>query len=75
MSASHTFTFVDSRGRSEKGSRRLNPDGSIGGWVARSAKVHPSAVVQFDAIVEPRAVVSENEIVLNGSVVVSPQKG
>lgn len=75
MTASHAFTFVDPRGRKEKGTRRRNPDGSAGGWVARSAKVHPSAVVHVDAIVEPGAVVTENAIVRNGTIVVSPSKG
>lgn len=75
MTASHAFTFVDPRGRKEKGIRRRNPDGSVGGWVARSAKVHPSAVVHVDAIVEPGAVVTENAIVRNGTIVVSPSKG
>lgn len=75
MSASHAFTFVDPRGRKEKGVRRRNPDGSIGGWVAQSAKVHPTAFVQVDAIVEPKAVVSENAVVKTGTIVVGPSKG
>lgn len=74
VSASHAFTFVDPQGRKEKGTRRRNPDGSLGGWVASSAKVHASAVIHPEAIVEPKAVVDANVVVDKGSVVVARTK-
>lgn len=74
MTASQAFTFVGPTGQKEKGTRRRNPDGSVGGWVAKSAKVHSTAVVQVDAIVEPRAVVNKNAIVENGTIIVARQK-
>ena len=74
MTASQTFTFVDSQGRKEKGRRRPNPDGSVGGRVAPSAQVHPTAVIHADAIVEPKAVVAENMIIEKGSIVMALPK-
>jgi len=56
-----TFTFIGGDGRRVKATRRANPDGSVGGWVAENAEVHPSAIIDVDAIVEPGAIVGENE--------------
>lgn len=71
MSSSAEFTFVDSNNEREQAHRRKNPDGSVGGWVAESAQVHPTAIVEIDAIVEPGAIVEEGVTVLNGAVVLA----
>ncbi len=56
-----TFTFVSADGQRIEANRRTNPDGSVGGWVAGNADVHPTAIINVDAIVEPGAIVGENE--------------
>lgn len=61
MGHKSTFTFVDEKGRRIKAKRRANPDGSVGGWVAENADVHPSAIIDVDALVEPGVHVGENE--------------
>ena len=70
MAATPDFVFVEPDGTTESAVRRKNPDGTIGGWVARSARVHPSAIIEPDAIVEPGANVGRNERVENGTVVI-----
>ena len=69
MAAAQSFTFVDPRGRRERAARRQNPDGSVGGWVARSATVHPTATIHVDAIVGPGSVVGAGEYVRRGEIV------
>lgn len=64
----NTHTFVSGDGRRIKAKRRTNPDGSVGGWVAETAQVHPTAFVDLDALVEPGAVVGENEHLAAGAV-------
>lgn len=49
--------------------RWKNPDGSVGGWVADTAKIDSSATIEFDAVVEPEAVVGPNVRVKNGTVI------
>ena len=69
MAAVQSFAFVDPDGRREKAFRRRNPDGTVGGWIAKTAQVHPTAFVEPDAIVEPGAVVGPQQRVKNGEVV------
>jgi len=66
---SHTLTFVDEQGNKEKARRHQNPDGTKGGWVATSASVHPTAIVDVDAIVEPGRTIGPGEYVPNATAI------
>jgi UDP-3-O-[3-hydroxymyristoyl] glucosamine N-acyltransferase len=67
-----TSTFNNEDGSKEDAYLWINPDGSVGGWVALSAKVDPTAYVHPEAIVEPGAkvgpgvVVDKNHIMFAG---------
>ena len=69
MRAIDEFTFVLDDGKRELATRRRNPDGTLGGWVAASARVHETAVVAFDAVVHPGAVVGPGDVVHDGDIV------
>lgn len=68
MSATRSFTFTMPGGQSEKAYRRVNPDRTLGGWVARSAKIDPSAIIEAGALVEPGAEVGPGITVKRGEV-------
>lgn len=72
MTTTRSFTFVDPNGRREKATPRVNPDLSLGGWVAKSAKVDPTAIVEAGAYVEPGAVVGPGELIPRGKIVTGP---
>lgn len=63
MAYRHECTFQLPDGSSVTGTRWKNPDGSVGGWVAKTAKVDPSATIEFNAMVGPDVVVEQGEIV------------
>lgn len=60
------YTFFRTDGRPEPGHRHVNPDGSLGGWVARSAKVPESAHVDFTSKIGPDVVLQEGETISPG---------
>jgi UDP-3-O-[3-hydroxymyristoyl] glucosamine N-acyltransferase len=72
MAAASSFTFVDPDGRETTAHRRENPDGSVGGWTADTANIHPTAIVEPDAIVEPGAEVGPHQRVKNGDIILGP---
>lgn len=49
--------------------RHINPDGSLGGWVATTARVHPSAIVEPGGLVGPESDVGPGQIVRNGEII------
>lgn len=59
----HDCTFHRPDGSQVSGIRWKNPDGSIGGWVAQTAKIHPTATIEFNALVGPDAIVAADEVV------------
>jgi hypothetical protein len=63
MRATHTCTFHEPDGSRVSAVRWTNPDGSVGGWVAQSAKIDPTAIVEFNAFVGPKQVVKAGEVV------------
>ena len=67
------FAFVDASGHRVAASRHLNPDGTLGGWVARNARVGAGAVVEPGALVAPRAVVPPRQRVKRGERVLAPR--
>lgn len=56
-----TFHLPD--GSKVSGVRWQNPDGSAGGWVAETAQVHPTAIVEFNVMVGPNVVIKPGEVV------------
>lgn len=48
--------------------RHINPDGSVGGWVADTATVHPSVWVG------PRALVWDTVVAMRDVSVMTPEK-
>jgi UDP-3-O-[3-hydroxymyristoyl] glucosamine N-acyltransferase len=68
MSRRESYTFVVD-GDEVAAKRWNNPDGSVGGWVAATAKIDSSATIEFDAVVEPKAVVGPNVRVKSGTVI------
>lgn len=63
----YEHTFIDAQGRAEKAFRRTNPDGSLGGWVAESANLDPTVIVERGAEVGPGIVIGPNQVVPRGS--------
>ena len=53
LSSHHECWFNEEDGTKVAGVRWKNPDGSIGGWVAETAKIDPTATVEFTAFVGP----------------------
>jgi UDP-3-O-[3-hydroxymyristoyl] glucosamine N-acyltransferase len=75
MAATQSFSFIDPNGHTERAVRRSNPDGTVGGWIAESARVHSTAIVEPDAIVEPGAVVGPEVRVRDGEIVLGAALG
>jgi NDP-sugar pyrophosphorylase family protein len=65
---SSTMVFASEQGKVEA-HRHVNPDGSVGGWVAKTATVSPTATIAFDAAVYGTAVVSGSARVLDKATV------
>jgi UDP-3-O-[3-hydroxymyristoyl] glucosamine N-acyltransferase len=63
------YTFVGPDGREVPGKRQINGDGTPGGWVAVTAKIDPSAVIEIDAVVEPGAYVGPGIRLRSGYIV------
>ncbi|WP_157738856.1 hypothetical protein [Labrenzia sp. VG12] len=61
------FTFHTTAGEIVRGHRFINPDDTVGGWVADSAVIAPGSFVELDAIVGPSAEVGPGRIVRNGT--------
>lgn len=61
-----TFDFGDGNGE-VSAHRHINPDGSIGGWVAETAFVEETAYIGKNAAIFGRAVVSDNAIVTDNA--------
>ncbi len=57
MTHRHSYTFIEPSGERIAGHRHKNPDGSVGGWVAKNATIAETAVIEPGAVVEPRATV------------------
>ncbi len=57
-----TFDFGDGN-RAVPAHRHINPDGSVGGWVANTAFVENTATVGYDALVFGNAVVRDNAVI------------
>lgn len=55
------FEFVEESGQVVKADRHINPDGTLGGWVAVTATVHKNAYVEMGALVPPGAHVTSGE--------------
>lgn len=55
MERNESYTFVMPDGAEIPAHRHTNPDGTTGGWVAPDAEIHPTAHIEFDAVVEPKA--------------------
>lgn len=72
MGIRQSCTFVNPDGSQVKGYRWRNPDGSVGGWVAATARVHPTAIVQLGAMVAAGAVIPEGAVVKKGEIVGPP---
>lgn len=70
---SSSFAFVDSRGEKVEAVRHKNPDGSLGGWVARNAHVGHRAIVEPGALVEPGATVKIGQRVKRGERIPGPR--
>lgn len=68
-----SFAFVDGHGRTIKAVRHINPDGSLGGWVASTAKVGLGAFIEPGALIEPEAVVRPGQHVRKNERIVEPK--
>ena len=69
MEYEHTVILHDELGRAVGAQRHVNPDGSVGGWVAENAAVDPTAVIESGALVMPHAKVGAGVRVENGMIV------
>ena len=59
-----TFEFVDEKtGEVVSAHRHVNPDGSVGGWVADTATVGAGAYVEPGALVLPGTIIPPGECV------------
>lgn len=63
LKAVHTFTFNGTDGSKVEGVRWQNPDGSVGGWVAKTAIIDKTATIDFMAIVGPGVTIGPGEVV------------
>ncbi len=61
-----TVEFEMPDGKTIQGYKYTNPDGSLGGLVAKNAQVHHSAVIEEGAWVLPGAIVKANAIIYSG---------
>jgi UDP-3-O-[3-hydroxymyristoyl] glucosamine N-acyltransferase len=75
MSEDHCFAFIFSNGMRESATRHRNPDGSVGGWVAKSARIDPTAVIEPDAVVGPDAIIEKGQVIRNGQTIMGPWLG
>jgi len=68
----HTCFFHEKGKKKEEGFRWTNPDGSMGGWVAKTARVHKTATVEFTAVVTPGQVVGPGKLIKGGEAKLVP---
>jgi UDP-3-O-[3-hydroxymyristoyl] glucosamine N-acyltransferase len=57
MNHCSSFTFHEPNGVVIPGYRYINPDGSTGGWVAKTAVIGEGAIIDPGAIVAPGVVI------------------
>ena len=69
ISMAAPIIFIAADGTKVPGHRRMNPDGTSGGWVADTASVATNAIVDYEAFVLPNAHVRSGQIVRNRDVV------
>lgn len=52
-----TFEFIEDDGKVVSAHRHVNPDGSVGGWVAETAIIGEGVYIEPGASVEPGVVI------------------
>jgi hypothetical protein len=64
MLSEQAFAFITPDGDVIAAHRHQNADGTPGGWVASTAFVHPSAIVDVDALIGPGMVINSPLVIL-----------